>query len=369
MSRIPLLFCTDGIFPKAVGGMQRHSRLLIEALADTGEVDLIVVHPHTGAALFGDRPHIKEIAIKNDPSSGTYLIDCFRYSKKVADVVRKHPDAVVYSQGLSVWSGIQSFGNRVIINPHGLEPYQGLTLKDSLRGMPFRLIFNYLFKNSRRVVSLGGKLTQILERHAGKEKVVVLPNAVNVPDPTVRSFDSKPIKFLFVGRFAFNKGIDVLVDTAEQLYKEGSSTLFEFHLVGKGPLWDHYVQNRKSPNLKYLGFANDDALNDLYKTCDVFVLPTLFEGMPTVVLEAMAHGMPVIVTDVGATLEMVGTDNGFIIEKNSVPSLTQAIRAYHKMDASERMSLSLNSYQKVNANFTWKIVADKHLSLFRQFIS
>jgi glycosyltransferase involved in cell wall biosynthesis len=236
-----------------------------------------------------------------------------------------------------------------------------------LRGIPFRLIFNYLFSKASRVVSLGGRLTEILERQAGKDKVVVLPNAVNVPNSTTKNFNSKPLSFLFVGRFAFNKGIDVLIDTAELLNKEGFTDAFEFSLVGKGPLWDHYAQNRQLPNLKYLGFANDDALNELYKTCDVFVLPTLFEGMPTVVLEAMAHGMPIIVTDVGATLEMVGPENGFIIEKKSVASLAQAIRTYHKLDVSERKSLSINSYQKVNANFTWKIVAAKHLSLFKQF--
>ena len=58
--KIEVLFCTDGIFPHAVGGMQRHSSLLIEELAATGAVELIVVHPHEGKQLFND-PGIKEI--------------------------------------------------------------------------------------------------------------------------------------------------------------------------------------------------------------------------------------------------------------------------------------------------------------------
>ena len=40
MKPIPVIFCTDGIFPHTVGGMQRHSRLLVEALARTGAVAL-----------------------------------------------------------------------------------------------------------------------------------------------------------------------------------------------------------------------------------------------------------------------------------------------------------------------------------------
>ena len=366
MSRIPVLFCTDGIFPHAVGGMQRHSRLLVEALAKTGEADITVVHPHVGVTVFSSVPNVKEIAIKTVPSSGTYLIDCFHYSKQVAEVVRSMPEAIVYSQGLSVWSEIGSFGNRVIVNPHGLEPYQGLTFSDRMKGIPFRLIFNHLFRKAARVVSLGGRLTGILESRTGRGKVAVLPNAVNVPPPFSRTYNKTPLKFLFVGRFAFNKGINVLIEAAEQLNNEGFANEFEFHLVGKGPLWDHYSQQKKLPNLKYLGFADDDALNRLYAECDVFVLPTLFEGMPTVVLEAMGHGMPIIVTDVGATLEMVGADNGFIIEKNDVASLVSAIRSYHQMDEAKRKELSENSYKKVSASFTWNKVAARHLELFRE---
>jgi glycosyltransferase involved in cell wall biosynthesis len=366
MNRIPVLFCTDGIFPHAVGGMQRHSKLLVEALAETGEADITVVHPHPGVQIFANHNRITEVAIKSEPTSGTYLIDCYRYSKQVAEIVRQHPGSIIYSQGLSVWSEINRFGKRVIVNPHGLEPYQGLTFKDNMRGFPFRMIFNYLFSNAGRVVSLGGRLTGILQKHAGHGKVAILPNAVNIPALVPRQFNNKPLKFLFVGRFAFNKGIDVLINAAEQLHKDGLTDAFEFHLVGKGPLWDHYSQHRKLPNLKYLGFADDEKLNELYRTCDVFVLPTLFEGMPTVVLEAMAHGMPIMVTDVGATLEMVGPENGFITEKKSVSSLLNAIHAYHKLDVTQRKKLSEASFQKVSELFTWKKVAARHLELFRE---
>jgi len=369
MSRIQVLFCTDGIFPHAVGGMQRHSRLLVEALNASGEVDITVVHPHHGVTVFAATPGIKEIALKEVDSSGTYLVNCYHYSRQVAEVIRAMPEAVVYSQGLAAWSDISEFGNRVIINPHGLEPYQGLTVNDKLRGIPFRLIFNYLFNKAARVVSLGGRLTPILERRAGPGKVVVLPNAVNVPNHEARDFDHSPVKFLFVGRFAFNKGINVLIDAAELLMQEGYTQKVEFYLVGKGPLWDHYNNNRRSAVVHYLGFADDDMLNSLYKSCDVFVLPTLFEGMPTVVLEAMAHGMSIIVTDVGATLEMVGADNGSIIEKNDKHSLATAIKSYLELGPEQRKKLSNRSWQKVSERFTWQKVAASHMNLFKELHS
>ena len=44
--RLQVVFCTDGIFPHAVGGMQKHSKLLVEELARMNLLDLVVIHPH-----------------------------------------------------------------------------------------------------------------------------------------------------------------------------------------------------------------------------------------------------------------------------------------------------------------------------------
>ena len=57
-----LLFCTDGIFPHAVGGMQKHSLLLIEQLVKYTDWEIIVIHPHKENILPSEYK-IKEIAI------------------------------------------------------------------------------------------------------------------------------------------------------------------------------------------------------------------------------------------------------------------------------------------------------------------
>jgi len=364
--KVEVLFCTDGIFPHAVGGMQRHSRLLVEQLAASGEVDLKVIHPHEGVNVFNN-PAIREIIVVPAKTSGKYLVDCWRYSKQISSVASANPDAVIYSQGLSIWHKIGRFTKRTIVNPHGLEAYQTLSLRDFMIGAPFRLIFNYLFRNSAKVVSLGGRLTGILSKNIPSEKIAVLPNAVNMPGKIERVFEksSKPVQFLFVGRFAFNKGINVLAEAVKELNAEGFTEKIEFNLVGKGPLFEEYVKKYNFSNLHFLGFADDDKLNELYRTNDVFVLPTLFEGMPTVVLEAMAHGMPIIVTDVGATLEMVDHTNGVIIEKNSITSLKKALLKYVEMREDEKKSQSTASYNRVKNKFTWEIIAQKHIELFR----
>lgn len=369
--KLQIVFCTDGIFPHAIGGMQRHSRLLIEELSKFSDLELIVVHPHGTTRVFPDSASIKEIGLQTKKTKNQigYLLNAYAYSKKIYRVLKKYPDAIIYSQGISVWYKIKDVSNRLIINPHGLEPYQVLSLKDKIITTPFRLVHNYLFKHAAKIVSLGGKLTEILSDtlNIPKEKIIELPNAAKIPEPIFRNFNHTPLQFLFVGRFAFNKGIKTLIETVIELNKDGNTENFRFVLVGKGPLYAEIANSCNEPNVKFYGGADDNTLFNLYKESDLFVLPTLFEGMPTVILEAMGFGLPAIVTDTGATRQLVDITNGFIIEKKSVASLKSAIINYALMNSEERKKLSEASYRKLKENFTWPIVAQKHYALFKAF--
>ena len=196
----------------------------------------------------------------------------------------------------------------------------------------------------------------------------MLPHAINLPSQKFErtAFSQRPLKLLFVGRFAANKGIHVLMDAATQLNNGGYKNEIEFHLVGKGPLFEHFSTTVKEPNVIFHGFADDDKLNSLYKECDVFVLPTLFEGMPTVVLEAMSYSLPVIVTDTGATTVMVDSLNGYIIEKSDVKSLKDAISMYFVLNDQAKKRMAEQSYIRVKEKFTWPVIAQQHLELFQQ---
>ena len=362
-----LLFVTDGIFPHAIGGMQRHSALLLEALAKTNELEIIAVHPHD-KTVFPASLGIKEISIPNK-FDGFYIRQCYDYSKLTAEVVRNHPDAIVYAQGFSVLAGLKEFGHRVIINPHGLEPYQSLGFMEKLKTLPMRRMEHFQFKHAAHVVSLGGMLTTILrqEMKGGDKKIVVLPNAVNPGPKPARNFEKDHLQLLFVGRFAFNKGINILMDAVRQLNNEGYKNRLTFNLVGKGPLFDQYKQEYAFDNVNFLGFADDDRLMELYRENDLFVFPTRFEGMPTVVLEGMAAAMPIIVSETGATGELVNAENGFLIEKNNVRALKWAIQRFYQLTPAERLLMSEASYKRVTERFTWERVARLHLDLFHTF--
>ena len=361
-----IVFCTDGIFPYLVGGMQRHSRLLIEELSKRSSLIIHVIHPHP--EIIFNKSNIIEHRIIPIDVKRNYILESYKYSKRVYAIIRSlNANLPIYSQGLSVWYGASTLKSRLIINPHGLEPFQARKIKDRFYAFFFKRIFLKLFNNAAHVISLGGNLTQILNNYKIKG-VIEIPNGVNLPatESTV-SFPNTdlPIKFIFVSRFVFNKGIADLVNVIDKLNKSGYSDKLFFNLVGNGPLYLETLNKTKSmKNVKLHGNVSDDELNLLYQESHVFILPTHFEGMPTVVLEAMARKLPIIVSNTGATKTMVSKENGYIINPGNETELYNVILEFYQLPIEKKVLLSKHSFERVKNNFTWEKVARIHEDLF-----
>ncbi len=363
-----LAFITDGIFPHAVGGIQRYSRLLLEALGREPGLEITVVHPHKGIRIFKSFDQIREVTVRDIDVNRNYLRECYHYSKRTFAAIEPLQPDLVYAQGISIWYRINDLKDKLIVNPHGLEPFQITQFKDRLITLPFRFLLRNIFRKAAYVVTEGGHLTKILSRIVPPEKIVFFPNAVNLPEASDRDRqEGEPLNILFVARFAKNKGIHILLDCVRELNAAGDQ--FQFNLAGKGPLFEYYRSKFAFPNVNFLGFVPDEDLFDLYKTNDLFIFPTLFEGMPTVILEAMSYALPVIGTDTGAIPELVDDTNGVLIEPADVAALRDAILHIGRLDVEQRKELGRRSRQKVAEHFTWEKVAARHMELFRKMLA
>lgn len=95
-----------------------------------------------------------------------------------------------------------------------------------------------------------------------------------------------------IGRFVKQKNHEFLIDIFNEIHKQNKNTILL--LAGEGPLKEEIENKVKElgleKNVMFLGQRND--ANELYQAMDVFVLPSLYEGLPVVGVEAQASGLP-----------------------------------------------------------------------------
>lgn len=129
-----------------------------------------------------------------------------------------------------------------------------------------------------------------------------------------------------IARLTDQKGHIYLIQAAPRIVKEFPEVRFVF--AGNGPLRQSLEDKINSLGLNshfiFLGFRAD--VKELLNAFDIFVLPSLFEGLPNVVLEAMACSKPVVATSVAGTPEAVADGiTGFLVPSRNSAALAKAL--------------------------------------------
>jgi glycosyltransferase involved in cell wall biosynthesis len=170
------------------------------------------------------------------------------------------------------------------------------------------------------------------------EKILVIPNGINDDVVTNGSNGSReagraalglePTDRVVgtLGRLAWKKGQEYFLQAAATVLCQEPETTFV--LVGDGPLRRQLENQTRTlgiwPRVKFLGQRLDSqAMISLF---DVFVLPSVIEGMPNALLEAMALEKPVVVTEVGGNAEVVTNGKtGIVVPSRQPAKMAEAI--------------------------------------------
>lgn len=143
-------------------------------------------------------------------------------------------------------------------------------------------------------------ITSLLDK-IPKDKQILLPNGVDVKffSPVIRRKNRVPL-VLSVGRLERQKNFQNLIKSMENLDAE-------LKIVGSGPLKEELlgIAQNKSVNLKITEKVENTKMPKIYNGADIFVLSSLIEGSPKVLLEAMACGLPVVATYVEGTEDVI----------------------------------------------------------------
>ena len=150
----------------------------------------------------------------------------------------------------------------------------------------------------------------------------------------------------------YSKGMKVLQDAGDILAKERDD--FVIHAT-------HRVPGEESAHFKRIGWFTFDKMKQLYKDCDICVVPSIWEEpFGLVAVEAMALGRPVVVGNVGGLQEIVlHGETGYIYQRDSAEALANELRKLLD-DPKLRRSMGDAGRKRVEDNYDWKQVISRH---------
>ena len=199
-----------------------------------------------------------------------------------------------------------------------------------------------------------------------QEKIRLIYNGIDCsefPKKNKLKKNKSGFTILFIGRFDKNKGISILAEIIGKICGKGD---IDFILVGKGPLKEDVIKiisdSGVSDKVEYVSEATD--VVQYFSRSDLFVLPTLLEGLSNVVMEAMAAGVPVITTDIPANKELIIDGlNGFLVPPNDSSALYEKIIFVLKNQELIN-TITRNARAKIEQDFSAEKMVNKYSALY-----
>jgi N-acetyl-alpha-D-glucosaminyl L-malate synthase BshA len=306
---------------------------------------------------------------------------------KLSQVVREHNIDVIHAHWAVPMGFVSSIVKLVtdkplVITTHGrdvyVDPEAGAIVPELWYVRPF---LRFALRRANRVISV----SQDCRRHAiaagaPSDRIRVIYNGVDAKRFSPRK-SNKHIRqvlgvsdsaqlVLFVGSLRRYKGVDVLIRAMSRVVESEPSAVAV--IIGNGPQKEKLIALRDLLGLQkaviFAGLVPNSEIVSYQNECDVFLLPSRRESFGIAAVEAMACAKPVIGTKVGGLKEVIeGGRTGVLVEPGNYLQLARAIIQVLE-DKSYARRLGENGRRKVEAEFDWKKIARRTLSLYSEVL-
>lgn len=218
------------------------------------------------------------------------------------------------------------------------------------------------------------------------QNIEIIP--LGIPLPKVEKKSHKEtgddsFTVLYIGRLEKRKGAHVLAKAIPYVLEDVPET--KFLIIGRDtyltPAGNRFSGDREDSfkekminkitekylkNVNFLGFVDDEIMDNYYKTCDVFVAPSVYESFGLIYVEAMSYGKPVVGCNVGGVPEVVRDGvTGLLVPPENPVLLANAIIKILK-DRNMREEMGQEARKHVEANFTRDLMSEKTIHAYQK---
>lgn len=229
-----------------------------------------------------------------------------------------------------------------------------------------------IYVKSNRVVALSGAIRDLLVKYDSRLKPVIIPSMVsNLPfDPVSKD----EIRRRFAGKFLVghagalvnrHKGQQFLIEAARTLQNDCPE--IHFLLLGNGED-ERWLRSQAIglSNVTFEGFREN--LGDYLAAFDLFVFPSLQEGLGSVLLDAMQFRLPIVASNVDGIPDIIEhAKNGMLVPPGNAAALVMAIKALY-YNGQMRKVISENGYSE-SIRYQPRAIAERYLSIYQEIIT
>jgi len=341
--------------------------LLMEGLAARGYENLLLCPSGSRAEAVAAQ---RGIAVRAVPMRGALDLAAVwllsrRFAEAAVDLVHLHTGRAAWLGGLAA----QLAGRPAIVTRRMDRIVR--------RGWRTRLIYE---RWTRRAVAISaGVAERLAAGGVPASRVTVIPSAVDVvrlrpqrDRAAVRAAEAvggDDVVILTIAALVPRKGLVVLLDALDALARRGLRP--RLWVAGDGPqralLQARVAASGLAAQVRLLGERDD--VGDLLAACDIFVLPSLHEGLGVAALEAMAASRPVVASAVGGLAEAV-VDNrtGVLVPAGDPARLADALESLLR-DPTRRTALGAAGPQRIAERYGAGAMVDEYERLYREVIA
>ncbi len=313
----------------------------------------------------GDRAETAGLAVRRIPCRGRFDWQAVREIQKI---IERDGIDLVHAHGYKA-DFYALFATRMAEAPVTATCHNWLGESQSMRA--YARLDRYLLRFFDGVAAVSRSVAEQIGHAGTRQRVRVIANGVPTHGGGIESKFADQVRVGdrivvgTVGRLSAEKGVSVLIEAAAKICPEFPQA--SFVVVGDGPLRSSLEARVRELGMtgRFLFAGERNDVDQIYRSFNVYVLPSFEEGMPMALLEAMAAGLPVVATKVGGVPDLVCDPSvGTLIEPGDPTALATGIRDLLS-DQSQRELMGSNARRRVEEQFSAAAMARNYVELYQ----